>query len=122
MTFASYWKATLKKATWTNYGTVPPIWILGMASKRTNVQYGVGIRSTTKEYDLDHDSKVLMKKEYGEFVLYERTQSKLDDLETDLETIIEESNDPTSLTDAEVLEDLDRPAQFQLIITAERLV
>ena len=122
MTFASYWKTTLKEATWANYGSVPPIWILGIASKRANVQYGIGIRSVNKEYDVDHGSKVLMKKEYGEFVLYERTQSKLDDLEADLENIIDESLDPTSLIDADVLEDLNRPAQFQLIITAERLV
>ena len=122
MTFASYWKAKLKDATWGNYGIVPPIWIVKIGSKRTNVQYGIGIRSVNKEYDIDHGAKVLMKKEFGEFLLYERTQKKLDDLEADLENIIDESLDPTSLIDADVLEDLNRPAQFQLIITAERLV
>ena len=122
MTFASFWKTTLKAATWTNYGSIPPIWILGIASKRNNAQYGIGIRSSSKEYDSDHESKVLITKQFGEFVLYERTQVKLDNLETDLRNIIAASTDPTMLVDAEVLEDLDRPAQFQVIITAERLV
>lgn len=122
MTFSSFWKTKLKQATWVNYGSVPPIWVLGIASKRPNAQFGVGIRSVSKEYDSDHESKVLITKQYGEFVLYERTQDKLDDLETDLETIINESDDPTMLIDAEVLEDLNRPAQFQIVITAERLV
>ena len=122
MTFASYWKVALKAATWTNYGATPPVWILGISSKRANAQYGIGIRSTSKEFDSDHESKVLITKQLGEFVLYERTQAKLDNLEADLRDIIAASADPTMLLDGEVIEDLDRPSQFQTIINAERLV
>lgn len=123
MTFASYWKKKLKESgLWSNYGSIPPVWILGISSKRSNVQYGIGIRSTSKEFDSDHESKVLITRQFGEFVLYERTQDKLDNLELDLRNIIEISTDSTMLVDAEVIEDFDRPAQFQVIITAERLV
>ncbi len=123
MTFASYWKEKLKESgLWSNYGSVPPVWIVKIGSKRTNTQYGIGIQSINKEYTSDHASKVLMKKQFGEFMLYERTQDKLDALEADLEHIIDVSLDPTMLVDADVIEDFNRPAQFQLLITAERLI
>jgi len=121
MTFATYWQEKLKEATWANYGSVPPIWIVGITSKRLNAQYGVGIQSISQDYDSDHNSSVIYAKQFGEFVLYERTQSKLDALEADLRDIIRLSTDSTMLTSAQIIEDLDRPAQFQIIISAERL-
>ena len=121
MTFATYWKTKLKEATWANYGSVPPIWIVKIGSKRTNTQYGVGILSYTQDYTNDHNSSVIFAKQFGEFQLYERAQVKLDALEDDLREIIRLSTDSTMLTTAEIIEDFDRPSQFQIIISAERL-
>jgi len=122
LTFATGLKTILEAGTWTNYGSTPPVKIIGISSKRPNAYKGVLVKSTPKDYESTFTSSLVFRRETGEILLYERNQTKLDALEDDLINIIATGSDAIVLRDGDPIEDFGNPPQFELSVIAERLV